>query len=172
MCSCVGWMGEEIGLHAVCDWSYLKSQSVTTHSLHVLQWCCQLYTTSYRGRHCIWWVQMCVRTCACVCKIPFLFQNQSLISLLNFFNWFKSFSISTIPVTHHQNFKKNCSLTCLILYNRCQMLTCWLYRLYQQVCVCVCVYGIHIYRWVHWWSWAESWAHDPEDTGSDPRAGG
>ena len=220
MCSCVGWMGEEIGLHAVCDWSYLKSQSVTTHSLHVLQWCCQLYTTSYRGRHCIWWASECVWcvcecvcvwvcvygvcvygecvwvcVCVCVCvwwvcvrvsvldskaffkfvivAIFFLMQNQSLISLLNFFNWFKSFSISTIPVTHHQNFKKNCSLTCLILYNRCQMLTCWLYQLYQQVCVCACVYGIPVLQMgALVVLLVESWAHNPEDTGSDPRAGG
>ena len=32
----------------------------TTHSLHVLQWCCQLYTTSDRGRNCIWWVCVCM----------------------------------------------------------------------------------------------------------------
>ena len=128
---------------------------------------------------CVWWV--CVRVSVLDSKaffkfvivaIFFLMQNQSLISLLNFFNWFKSFSISTIPVTHHQNFKKNCSLTCLILYNRCQMLTCWLYQLYQQVCVCVCVYGIPVLQMgALVVLLVESWAHNPEDTGSDPRAG-
>ena len=218
MCSCVGWMGEEIGLHAVCDWSYLKSQSVTTHSLHVLQWCCQLYTTSYRGRHCIWWVSVygvCVSVCVCVwvcmvcvcvCMVSvcecvcvcvcvwWVCVRVSVLDSKAFFKfvivaiffscrtkvWSHS-SISSTGSRVSQSLQYQSPITkisrkiavSLVWFSttdaKCSLVDFTDY-ISRCVCVCVCRYtrftdgctrGLLV----------ESWAHNPEDTGSDPRAG-